>query len=157
VAQRCPRQGSPAAIYFFKYVALASFLTNLVNKNLVEHDNDGSKLTITLILKIVKFVTRFFSNIENHIMESSVPDSGPNFTPRDANPKIIQAAAAIAPVGGVAALKAKSDASPPGTPASECNSKKQKSSKSLKTKTLPRLVFFAARKERQFRNCFPAI
>jgi hypothetical protein len=33
----------------------------------------------------------------------------------------------------------------------------KKSSQPLKAKTLPRLVFFAARKERQFWNCFPAI
>ncbi len=59
-------------------------------------------------------------------MEGSVPDSVPNFTPCDANPKIIQAATAIVPVGRVAALKAKSDASPPGSPACECNDKKQK-------------------------------
>jgi hypothetical protein len=105
---------------------LTSFSTNLVNKTLVEHGDDGSKLTITLILKIVKFVTRFFSNIKNHIMEGSVPDSIPNFTPCDANPKIFQAVTAIAPVGRVAALKAKSDALPPGTPACERNGKKQK-------------------------------
>ncbi len=101
---------------------LASFLTNLVNNNLVKYDNDGSKLTITLVLKIVKFVIRFFSNIENHIMEGSVPDSVPNFTPHNANPKIILAATAIAPVSIVAALKAKSDALPTGTPACERNS-----------------------------------
>ena len=63
-----------------------------MNNNLVEHGDDGSKLTIILIVKIVKFATRFFSNIENHIMEGSVPDSVPNFTPRDSNPKLLQAA-----------------------------------------------------------------
>jgi hypothetical protein len=104
---------------------LASFSTNSVNYNLVKHGDNGSKLTIILILKIVKFVTRFFSNIENHIMEGSAPDSVPNFTPRDANPKII--ATAIAPVIRTdAMLKVKSDASPPGTPACERKGKKQK-------------------------------
>ena len=39
---------------------LASFSTNSVNKNLVEHGDDGSNLTIILIVKIVKFATRFF-------------------------------------------------------------------------------------------------
>ena len=72
---------------------LASFSTNSVNNNLVEHG--ASKLTITLIVKIVKFATRFFSNIENHIMEGSVPDSIPNFTPCDSNPKLLQAATII--------------------------------------------------------------
>jgi hypothetical protein len=124
--------GVPQLPYTFLYMLhkllsqLASFLTDLVNNNLVEHGNDGSKLTITHVLKIVKFVTRFFSNIENHIMEGSVPDSVLNFTSSNANPKIIQAATAIAPVGEVTALKAKSDALPPGTPACERNGKKQK-------------------------------
>jgi hypothetical protein len=39
---------------------LASFLTNSVNNSLVKHVDDGSKLTITLITKIVKFITRSF-------------------------------------------------------------------------------------------------
>ncbi len=47
---------------------LASFLTNLVKNNSVKHGNDGFKLTITLVLKNVKFVTRFFSNVENHAL-----------------------------------------------------------------------------------------
>ena len=56
-------------------------------------------------------------------MEGTVPDSVPNFTPRDANPKIMNA---VAPVAKIAALKVKSDASPPGTPARERTEKKQK-------------------------------
>ena len=39
---------------------LASFSTNSVNNSLVKHGDDGSKLTITLVTKIVKFITRFF-------------------------------------------------------------------------------------------------
>ena len=74
---------------------LASFSTNSVNNNLVEHGDDGSKLTITLVVIIVKFATRFFWNIKNHIMEGSVPDSIPNFTPCDSNPKLLQAATII--------------------------------------------------------------
>ncbi len=38
---------------------LASFSTNSANNNLVEHGDDGSKLTITLIVKIVKFADSF--------------------------------------------------------------------------------------------------
>ena len=61
-----------------------------MNNSLVKHGDDGSKLTITLITKIVKFITRFISNIKNHIMEGSVPDSVLNFTPCDSNPKLLQ-------------------------------------------------------------------
>jgi hypothetical protein len=71
-------------------------------------------------------VTRFFNNIKNHIMEGSVPDSIPNFTPHNANPKIIQAANVIAPDVKIATLKVKPDALPTGTPACECIGKKQK-------------------------------
>jgi hypothetical protein len=135
---------------------LASFLTNSANNNLVEHGNDGSKLTITLVLKIVKFVTRFFSNIENHIMEGSVPDSIPNFTPRDANPKIIQAATAVTPVGKVAALKAKSDASPPGTPAHERNSKKQKIKPASEGKDFTKAGLFCCKEGAPILELFPS-
>jgi hypothetical protein len=74
---------------------LASFLTNLVNNNLVEHGDNGGKLPIALVLKIVKFVTRFFNNIKSHIMEGSVSNSVPNFTPCNSNSKIIQAVKTI--------------------------------------------------------------
>jgi hypothetical protein len=135
---------------------LASFLTNLVNNNLVKHGDDGSKLTITLVLKLVKFVTRFFSNIKNHIMEGSVPDSVPNFTPCDANPKIIQAATAIAPVGGVTALKAKSDASPPITPACERNSKKQKIKPAAEGKDFTKAGLFCCKERMPILELFPS-
>ena len=65
---------------------LASFSTNSVNNSLIEHRDNGSKLKVDLIVKIVKFVTGFFANIENNIVEGTVPDSVPNFTPHNANP-----------------------------------------------------------------------
>ena len=102
---------------------LANFSTNSVNNNLIELGDNGSQLKIDLVLKIVKFVTRFFANIDNHIMEGTVPDSVPTFTPRDANPKILNA---VAPVGDAVTSKVKPDASPPSTPARERNGKKQK-------------------------------
>ena len=102
---------------------LASFSTNSVNNYLIELGDNGSQLKIDLVLKIVKFVTRFFANIDNHIMEGTVPDSVPTFTPRDANPKILNA---VAPVGDAVTSKVKPDASPPSTPARERNGKKQK-------------------------------
>jgi hypothetical protein len=102
---------------------LASFSTNSVNNSLIKHRDNGSKLKVNLVVKIVKFVTRFFANIDNNIMEGTVPDSIPNFTPRNANPKILNA---VAPVAEIAALKVKPDALPPGTPACKCAGKKQK-------------------------------
>ncbi len=39
---------------------LASFSTNSVNNSLDEHGDDGSKLTIILVTKILKFITRYF-------------------------------------------------------------------------------------------------
>jgi hypothetical protein len=135
---------------------LASFSTNLVNNNLVEHGDERSKLTITLVLKIVKFVTRFFSNIKNHIMEGSVPDSIPNFTPRNANPKIIQAATAIAPVGEVAALKTKSDALPPDTPAHERNGKKQKIKPAAEGKDFTKAGLFCCKEGTPISELFPS-
>jgi hypothetical protein len=102
---------------------LASFSTNSVNNSLIEHGSDGSNLKVDLIIKIVKFVTTFFANIDNYIMEGAVPDYVSNLTPRDANPKIMNA---VAPVAEIAALKVRPAASPPGTPARERTGKKQK-------------------------------
>jgi len=101
---------------------IASFSTNSVNNSLIEHGSDGSNLKVDLVIKLIKFVTRFFANIDNYIMEGTVPDSVPNFTPHDANPKIMNA---VAPVAKNAALKVKPD-SPPGTPDHERTGKKRK-------------------------------
>ncbi len=54
---------------------LASLSTNLVNNNLVELRDNGSELTITLVLKIVQFVTRFFSNMDSHVIKGLAPKS----------------------------------------------------------------------------------
>jgi hypothetical protein len=62
---------------------LASFLTNLVNNNLIELGDDGAKLITTNIRKIVKYVARFFDCMENHILEGTYPDVIPKFTPKD--------------------------------------------------------------------------
>ncbi len=101
-------------------------------------------------------MTRFFSNIENHIVEGSVPDSVPNFTPRDVNPKIIQATTAIAPVSGVAALKAKSDALPPGTPTCECNGKKQKIKPAAEGKDFSKAGLFCCKEGMPILELFPS-
>jgi hypothetical protein len=103
--------------------AIDNPLPLIVIKANIELGDNGSQLKIDLVLKIVKCVTRFFANIDNHIMEGTVPDLVPTFTPRDANPKILNT---VAPVAEIAALKVKPDALPPGTPARERNGKKQK-------------------------------
>ena len=130
---------------------LASFSTNSVNNSLIEHGDNGSKLKVDLVVKIVKFVTRFFANIENNIMEGTVPDSVPNFTPRDANPKIRNA---VAPVAEIAALKVKPDASPPGTPARERVGKNQKVKPA--TKDFTKAGLFRCKEGHQLQSCSQA-
>ena len=67
--------------------------------------------------------------MENHILKGSHPDTVPAFTPRDSNPnyKVPSVVVTDAYVKECSATKkAKSDASPPGTPARDRNSKKPK-------------------------------
>jgi hypothetical protein len=103
----------------------------LVNNNLIEHGDNGTKLIIEPVQKIVKYAARFFNRMDNHILEGTFPNSVPKFTPRDANPRY-QIANVIVTMEGIATVsssgdkKSKSDASPPGTPAQERNNKKQK-------------------------------
>ena len=119
-----------------------------MNNSLIEHGDNGSKLKVDLVVKIIKFVMRFFANINNNIMEGTVPDSVPNFTPRDANPKIRNA---VAPVAEIAALKVKPDASPPGTPSANVSEKSRRSN--LLLRTSPKPVYSVARKELQSQSC----
>ncbi len=110
---------------------LASFSTNSVNNNLIEHSDNGTKLIIAPVQKIVKYAARFFDCMDNHILKGTFPNSVPKFTPRDANPRC-QIANVIATMEDRLALsisgdkKSKPDASPPGTPAQERKNKKQK-------------------------------
>ena len=136
---------------------LASFSTNLVNNSLIEHGDDGSKLTITLIVKIVKFTARFFSNIENHIMEGSVPDSIPNFTPRGSNPKLLQAATIVnVPNTVPGTSKVKPEASPPGTPARERTRKKQRIKTAPGSQDFSKAGLFHCKEGTLFSELFPA-
>ena len=60
-------------------------------------------------------------------MEGSVPDSVPNFTPCNSNPKLLQAAnIMVVSYAKVSTSKAKPETSPPGTLACERTGKKQK-------------------------------
>jgi hypothetical protein len=137
---------------------LASFSTNSVNNNLVEHGDDGSKLTIILIVKIVKFATRFFSNIENHIMEGSVPDSVPNFTPRDSNPKLLQTATIMSVVSNTepGISKVKPESSPPGTPARDRTGKKQRVKPAPGSQDFSKAGLFHCKEGTPFLDLFPA-
>ena len=112
---------------------LASFSTNSVNNNLIKHSDDGSKLVITSIQKIMKYIARFFDCMNNHILEGLYLDTIPKFTPEDANPKYkeesLKVVSMIATIGnGALAIsnKSKPNASPPGTPAKDRKIKKQK-------------------------------
>ncbi len=112
---------------------LASFSTNSVNNNLIEHGDNRLKLFIASVQKIVKYVASFFSRMENHILEGTYPDTIPKFTPRDAHPKYkdesLKVASVILTIGNRALAisnKSKPDASPPGTPANDMKTKKQK-------------------------------
>ena len=136
----------------------ASFSTNSVNNSLVEHGDDGSKLTITLVTKIVKFIMRFFSNIENHIMEGSVPDSVPNFTPCDSNPKLLQTAniMMVTSYAEVSTAKAKPETSPPSTPARERTGKKQKIKTAPGAKDFTKARLFHCKEGTQISDLFPS-
>jgi hypothetical protein len=135
---------------------LVSFSTNLVNNSLVKHGNNGAKLTITLVLKTVKFVSRFFNSIENHIMEGSFPDSIPTFTPHDMNPKLLQAVNVVAPINKIAALKVKPVACLQELPLMNVPPKSSKSKLPLDPRTSQKQEYFIARKGLQSENCFPA-
>jgi hypothetical protein len=134
---------------------LESFSMDLVNNNLFKLGDNGAKLTIMLVLKIVHFVARFFSNMDNHVMEGLVPKFVPNFIPCDANPKC-QGAVIIAPVSNIATLKVKAKncllellfASKP--------TKNKNSNLWLVSGTSQRLVCSVARRARQFWICSPS-
>jgi hypothetical protein len=100
---------------------------------LIKHGDDGSKLVIASIKKIVKYVARFFDCMENHILEGSYPDTIPKFTPRDANLKYKDESSKVVSVIGTIGNRAlaisnktKPDTSSPGTPANDRKTKKQK-------------------------------
>jgi hypothetical protein len=136
---------------------LASFSTNSVNNSLIKHGDDRSKLTITLIVKIVKFTARFFLNIKNHIMESSVPNSVSSFTPRDSNPKLLQAATIVSVSNTVPGTsKVKPEASPPGAPAHERTGKKQRIKTAPGSQDFLKAGLFHCKEGTTFLGLFPA-
>ncbi len=134
---------------------LVIFSTNVVNNNLVEHGDNGSNLIVTLVVKITKFVWRFFDKMDSHILEGSFPDSIPNFTPRDANPKH-QAANAVSATAGDSARKINSKTSPPGTPACKRTSKKQKVKTAAGAKDFTKAGLFRCKEGTPISELFPA-
>ncbi len=142
---------------FFKYASqglsqLAIFSTNVVNNNLVGCSDNGSNIIVTSVMKITKFVSRFFGKMDNHILEGSFPDSVPNFTPRDANPKH----QAISATAGDSAGKIKSKTSPPRTPAHKRTSKKQKVKTAARAKDFTKAGLFHCKEGTPISELFPS-
>jgi hypothetical protein len=139
---------------------LATCSTNTVNIGLVEQGDNGSSLNIAQVLKISKLVARFFERIENHILEGSYPDTVPAFTPRDANPNHMSVAAAyvgkrISTERVSTAKKAKANASPPGTPACNRQTKKQKLKPGAGLKDFTKVGLFHCKEGTPINELFP--
>jgi hypothetical protein len=105
----------------------AKFLANTFNTNKVEHGNNGSTLNVKQLKQTVKYISRFFKKMSDHVAEDSIPDSVPRFTPCHALLSnqvctVIDAVAAVTINAGD--TKKKQDSSPPGTPACERRAKK---------------------------------
>ena len=136
---------------------LAIYSTNTVNIGLVERGDSGANINIALPSKITKLVARFFEKMENHILEGSFPDTVPAFTPRDANPSIRKANVATSSVKvvGTVVEKSKADASPPGTPAHERTSKKQKLKKGAGSLDFTKAGLFHSKEGTPVTDLFP--
>jgi hypothetical protein len=92
--------------------------------------------------------------MDNHILKGSVPDSVPNFTPWDSNPKH-QSALNIAAAVGDGAGKIKPDSSPPGTPACKRTSKKQKVKTAAGAKDFTKAGLFCCKEGTAISELFP--
>ncbi len=99
---------------------------------MIKHGEDGLKLIIISVQKIMKYVA-IFDHMDNHILEGLYPNTIPKFTPQDATPKYknesLKLASMIAAIGnGAIAIsnKSKPNAFPPGTSANDRKTKKQK-------------------------------
>ena len=88
-------------------------------------------------------------------MEGFVPDSIPNFTPRDANPKLLHVARDIVPAVEIAGLKVKPEALPPGTPACERVGKKQKLKPATEYRDYTKVGIFCLKEGATVLDLFP--
>jgi hypothetical protein len=100
----------------------AKFLANTLNTNKVEHGHNNSTLNVKQLEQTVKYISRFFKKMSDHVAEDSTPDSVPRFTPchvllSNQVCTVIDAVAAVAVNAGD--TKKKQDSSPPSTPARE--------------------------------------
>jgi len=139
---------------------LAACSTNTVNIGLVEQGDNWTSLNIAQVLKISKLVDCFFERIENHILDGSYPDTVPAFTSRDANPNHMSAAAAhvgefISTQRVYTAKKAKANASPPGTPARDRQTKMQKLKPGAGSKDFTKAGLFHCKEGTQINELFP--
>ena len=90
-------------------------------------------------------------------MEGSVPDSIPNFTPRDSNPKLLQAAFIISMPNTIpGTLKVKPQISPPGTPARDRTAKKQRIKPAPRSQDFSKAGLFHCKEGSPFLELFPA-
>jgi hypothetical protein len=82
--------------------------------------------------------------MDNHILEGSYPDTIPTFTPRDANPNHqVESVITMADAGQrVVMEKSKTDVSPPGTPAADRKSKRQKLKAGAGSEVFTKVGFF---------------
>ena len=95
--------------------------------------------------------------MENHIMEGSVPDSVPNFTPRDSNPKLLQTVnIVVTPYAKVSTLKAKPETSPLSTSAREHTGKKQKIRTAPGAKDFTKAGLFHCKNGTPYSDLFPS-
>ena len=91
-------------------------------------------------------------------MEGSVPDSVPNFTPCDSNPKLLQTAniMMVTSYAEVSTAKAKPETSPPSTPARERTGKKQKIKTAPGAKDFTKARLFHCKEGTQISDLFPS-
>ncbi len=89
-------------------------------------------------------------------MEGSFPDSVLTFTPCVTNPKLLHIANVIASINKIAALKVKPDALPPGTPAHERTSRKQKIKPAAGSKDFMKAGLFCCKEGTQTGELFPS-
>ena len=90
-------------------------------------------------------------------MEGSVPDSVPNFTPHDSNPKLLQTAnIMVASYAEIRTLKDKPETSSPSTPAHERTGKKQKIKTAPGAKDFTKAGLFHCKEGTPISDLFPS-
>jgi hypothetical protein len=124
---------------------------------LVERGDNGANIITVQLLKIAELFACFFERMENHILEGSYPNTVPAFTPRDAYPnhKVPSVIMATNVEERPAAEKTKTNVFPPGTPAWERTSKRQKLKPGTGSKDFTKAGLFRCKKEHRLQSCSP--